>query len=578
MKKIILTTAIALACIISFKGLFGAATGPGKMDELIRRYQAAQALQGPSSSSESSSSSSTTLFDDAGARKRTTRNENENEDQGEAPKHQRIIEDPAELAEESDRMHQKYYLEELKHALVHKNGAAAYNAIRQFFLYSSNKKQDAQLVSALPELRTFSTENLLAGNYNSIRPIYDLLPIDLQNDVIFKRTDKNRDEFISDMNQKLNEGDFSTVNDFGWLLPRDLQAHFSIKMKGKDSQEIVYLAPYTATQYSNTLKHMFSPELIQATGYNHAPLSFANLTDHALRKMAQLFSKAKTTQRMDSKAIDNFVAQLINSGFFVDETPETFKDLFEAANTLDAAPLIKGILTLGVLATIRQRYNSDFNLLDNLDEDDKKIIAKTSFLSRPHQIAGQSLQAFQNEDTWRIKYYALSVAEVAPYIHAHSDNELNLQRLNIESLEGLSSIPNIAEIQELDLTFNRLFTLSTEAFIGFNNLEKLYLGHNFLQTIQPDTFSATPNLSEIYLFNNNLQTIHPDIFRGLNQLRYIDLSSNPLQEIDLAMFDHLPQLSVIVISKTPLANNADFIKRIRAKVEQVTGRRPQIIT
>lgn len=508
---------LVIACLTSFSKLFSAANNPESIENINRRYEAAQTLQSASSDSNSNASEPWAIFlsDNTGAHKRTEVITIRRE----PPKRQRI--NPPE-----------------------------------------DKTSD------------FITRCLGAGDYNAIRLLYNQLSVELQNKVILKITNNNPDEFQKIMRQKLHEGDFFTVHTFAWLLPADLRPHFFIKIKGKDSQDILCLSPYVATRFSNTLKRMSFPGLIATKG-----LYFKNTPLSALHNIVQIFdaiSKAETTQGLNRNTIDRFVQQLINSGLFANETPETFKGFFEVAGTLDVVPLIKNILALGVLSTIRQRFNSAFNLLDNLLENDKKLIARASFMDLPHY-TGSNPENFKKEDAWRSKHYAVSVADVAQHFHPGYFNSLPLHLKNITSLDGLSAIPNAANMRHIDLSHNRLTTLPAHAFVAFRNLKVLRLHNNKLRTLHPDAFQSLTNAESIDLSKNKLRAMKPDDLQGLINLQSLDLSSNPLKNIDLSMFNHVPALTTLIVTDTPFAHKRELHKRICSTYKETTGKKLRII-
>ncbi len=175
--------------------------------------------------------------------------------------------------------------------------------------------------------------------------------------------------------------------------------------------------------------------------------------------------------------------------------------------------------------------------------DQEKIIEKISGLPIPAEFKGL-LAGY-----WYLNYgadgnyilttllielnYGFSIEELATFNKLpdiSGEGKLNLMRLDIIDLTGLTNIPNIASVKKLVLTDNRLKTLPNGIFKGLNNLIILDLWKNNLTVLNEDSFDGLNNLRELYLSSNKLTTLPENLIRAFAQskLEKLTISLNPL--------------------------------------------------
>ncbi len=107
-------------------------------------------------------------------------------------------------------------------------------------------------------------------------------------------------------------------------------------------------------------------------------------------------------------------------------------------------------------------------------------------------------------------------------IPAITENKLNLEDKNLNSLDGLLSIPGIENIYTLSLEINQLQTLP-DTIGNLQKLECLSLSNNQLQAL-PNTIGNLKWLRWLYLNNNQLQGL-PDAI-GKLKIRYLWVDKN----------------------------------------------------
>ncbi|XP_071340766.1 toll-like receptor 13 isoform X2 [Trachinotus anak] len=161
-----------------------------------------------------------------------------------------------------------------------------------------------------------------------------------------------------------------------------------------------------------------------------------------------------------------------------------------------------------------------------------------------------------------------------------SDNAFrSLQSLRILSLKqnNLSSVPaatrNLAILDELDLSFNRISKLGCDDFANQTMLRHLYLYNNSISTLKGCVFKDLirlqvlklqtnrilnlndafkkylPNLRQLLLHQNELTAIKYGEFRGLQSLQNLSLHDNKIHKLEKGCFLGLTNLTDILLQK-----------------------------
>ena len=373
-------------------------------------------------------------------------------------------------------------------------------------------------------------------------------------------------EFETFINIGLQNADFKTIEKLWDLLSERLKLVASIKITGKDAQgQIVAIPPYIAVAFSETLKNEFSHE----ADIEQEPLIFENLSYNALKKIVDI-----ATQMYEAKRKNNSnkatIAKMIRS--VINETPNAFKDLFEAAESLKVVPAVTYVLRNAALYAARK--NRNFGALEIMPDSAKYEIAKRSHNTINHH---KGLPEDINiEKSWSRKYYKPSIEEL---IHENripamtgpqNDRSLNLSGLGITDLTGLADIPGIEAVRHLWLAGNQIKTIPARIFAELPNLRTLKLNNNPIEIIPADAFFGLTNLMRLELRGNLIRTIDPYAFRGLGNLKLLDLSHNAqLNTLNLNALNFLTGLFRIVLESTPLIENKQALRRINERMRQV---------
>ncbi|XP_066597209.1 carboxypeptidase N subunit 2-like [Prorops nasuta] len=119
---------------------------------------------------------------------------------------------------------------------------------------------------------------------------------------------------------------------------------------------------------------------------------------------------------------------------------------------------------------------------------------------------------------------------------------------NLLEVVPTAAFGNLLELEQLDLSRNKLRTLQANSFKGLSNLTNLDLSENLLTQMSPQAFASLTALRVLGMRGNRLSISALSALRGLRNLEELDLSSNlllgPLGPNFLARMPKLHSLSV----------------------------------
>ncbi|OCT66619.1 toll-like receptor 2 [Xenopus laevis] len=103
-------------------------------------------------------------------------------------------------------------------------------------------------------------------------------------------------------------------------------------------------------------------------------------------------------------------------------------------------------------------------------------------------------------------------------------------------------------LEELDLSYNRLFQIKIDDFSSFTNLRALNLSYNNISFIENGSFASNTLLINLTLFNNSLTEMPSALFEPLQFLQVLDISNNfyscPTLGAEFSKLENLQSLSV----------------------------------
>ncbi|KAF7995516.1 hypothetical protein HCN44_006623 [Aphidius gifuensis] len=131
----------------------------------------------------------------------------------------------------------------------------------------------------------------------------------------------------------------------------------------------------------------------------------------------------------------------------------------------------------------------------------------------------------------------------------------SLEKLSLASneLENLQddTFSNSKRLTELDISKNHIESLPNNIFHGLNDLTKINMSSNNLMNLD-DPFKGLINLRYLDMSFNKLKTLSVDIFSDNKNLWQLNFSSNKLIRIEPALFDSAKELFSIDFSNNSL--------------------------
>ncbi|KAK6743990.1 hypothetical protein RB195_010971 [Necator americanus] len=141
-----------------------------------------------------------------------------------------------------------------------------------------------------------------------------------------------------------------------------------------------------------------------------------------------------------------------------------------------------------------------------------------------------------------------ALGTIGPRLHGLYLRNNHLKGINRSMLQGLTSL------LELDLSGNRINTLSTGVFDLTPELRELSLNDNDITTIEDGTFGKLTSLKKLSLSGNQISTITKNMFKGLDSLEVLNLQNNQITSIDWSAFANLKQLRTLDLGTNHATN------------------------
>ena len=134
-----------------------------------------------------------------------------------------------------------------------------------------------------------------------------------------------------------------------------------------------------------------------------------------------------------------------------------------------------------------------------------------------------------------------------PFKYLQNLKYLDLQRNVLYEIEFLLKV-SLPKLQELNLVANVISNISNTGFTSFKSLRKLYLKNNRLKEV-PNVRNLT-YLTHLDLSWNGIAKVASDAFVGTN-LREIDLRNNYITTLEQATLQGLPMLGAVRVGNNP---------------------------
>ncbi|XP_077577247.1 leucine-rich repeat and immunoglobulin-like domain-containing nogo receptor-interacting protein 4b [Stigmatopora nigra] len=123
----------------------------------------------------------------------------------------------------------------------------------------------------------------------------------------------------------------------------------------------------------------------------------------------------------------------------------------------------------------------------------------------------------------------------------------------------LTSIPDgfSADSRRVDLSHNKIRTVSRRQFYGLSDLQELDLSQNLISMMEVEAFQGLQNLRTLRIKGNRLKILPVGVFSGLSELRFLDLSQNEL----LVFLDYTFRETVKLQTLDAEQNDLVFVSR-----------------
>lgn len=130
--------------------------------------------------------------------------------------------------------------------------------------------------------------------------------------------------------------------------------------------------------------------------------------------------------------------------------------------------------------------------------------------------------------------------------------------LNNTLIRGLGYRMNSSNLQNLDMSFNKISSLDISIFEGFSNILYLNISHNQLKRFEMDFLDALPKLRHLLLCDNHIDIFPAKEFKLLHpRLEFLDLQNNNLMSITPKALHWFRSLSKLNLHNNSLTNT-DF--------------------
>nr|XP_026484294.1 protein artichoke [Vanessa tameamea] len=177
---------------------------------------------------------------------------------------------------------------------------------------------------------------------------------------------------------------------------------------------------------------------------------------------------------------------------------------------------------------------------------------------------------FPRLDTYSITMTNNSISRLRMNIKFNNVQEIDLSSNKLQSInKGLFN--NFINMRKLILRRNQINKINENSFLGLSKLETLDMSENNL-TILTNVFTPLKNLQHLNLSRNNIQYIHDKYFNNW-LLQHLDISHNNLRKVTPGALQQLPNLARLLLTDNPHLG----ITQLDTQLLVGTGRRLQQI-
>ena len=157
-------------------------------------------------------------------------------------------------------------------------------------------------------------------------------------------------------------------------------------------------------------------------------------------------------------------------------------------------------------------------------------------------------------DTHEVALQSNAISSVPVLYNCSGVRSLNLAGNNIRHLAS-GAFRKCANLYVLNLTDNAIWWLTSEHFLGLGRLQRLFLNRNKLELIESNLFYRyLTGLQTLDLSRNKIATLSPNAINDLRNLVSLHLSDNMLTSIETIHFLGLEKLRNLNIDGNEIEN------------------------
>lgn len=324
---------------------------------------------------------------------------------------------------------------------------------------------------------------------------------------------------------KVPDNCFSSFNDLKHLnLSHNSISHFSATVfEGISQLESLYLSNNKLSSIANNLKGLKNIKILHLD-YNY----ISNISDlNALIYLEELklghneievinentFSTLTNLAKLDlSHNNINVISTQLKNNYLLQELRLTDNNIIFFDKTAFHGKKFKNLVLNGNNLVILFKSR----LFDGLDCDNLDLSNSGIHIIKQDVFSGTTLRSLNLSMT------QLFSIEVSAFSDVKDLQELDLSRNSLTSLVFLN--PGIEGLKKLFLQKNVFNKIANNSFTNFPSLEVLDLSYNIIQFVDSDAFISLKKLEKLSLNNNGLFSIHLLNFRGLSAAINFDLS------------------------------------------------------
>ncbi|XP_078267229.1 toll-like receptor 22 [Rhinoraja longicauda] len=292
-----------------------------------------------------------------------------------------------------------------------------------------------------------------------------------------------------------------------------------------------------------------------------------NLTSNKLHRLAEV------NHVFNAVAVENLLLQ--NNGLLsfatqnITRVPETLKDLDLSKNPFVVfnvtSSVLSSLLSLD-LSSAGGNGSTVFHVEDALFFKKMKKLSLGGIREQPSKILAL-LTSITGVPLEYIVLNHLQLNTTDPLLLGICKLYQNLTALHLRGNGFGALIHNVfsscVHLQDLDLTMNKLSTVSQSLFKGLISLRRLSLASNEF-TLVPKAILEAYNLENLDLSFNQINSINPQDFNTLHKLKQLSLAGNKFTKIGSLSFSGLFQLRELELRNNYLFAIANFSSDLKS--------------